>query len=171
MTTLYDYGTELADTVEQVQDLLSEGVDPNDEIVQELLEKMVAQEEDWENKAINVGKFLNQLSLDEKQVEAEIERLTKKKKSLSNAFASLHDLLLWQMEEFGKDEIKNPLLTIKVRENPLSVVIKNEDAVPAQYKSEKTTITVNKNAIKLAYKDGAAIDGVEFIRTKKLTIK
>ena len=48
MTTLYDYGTELADTVEQVQDLLSEGVDPNDEIVQELLEKMVAQEEDWE---------------------------------------------------------------------------------------------------------------------------
>jgi arginine deiminase len=81
MTTLYDYGTNLAETVEKVQDLLSEGVDPNDESVQELLEKMVAQEEDWENKAINVGKFLNQLSLDEKQVEAEIERLTKKKKA------------------------------------------------------------------------------------------
>ena len=171
MTTLYDYGTNLAETVERVQDLLSEGVDPNDESVQELLEKMVAQEEDWENKAINVGKFLNQLSLDEKQVEAEIERLTKKKKSLSNAFTSLHDLLLWQMKEFGKDEIKNPLLTIKVRENPLSVVIKNEEAVPAKFKIEKTTVTVNKNAIKLAYKEGAAIEGVEFIRTKKLTIK
>ena len=47
MTTLYDYGTNLAETVERVQDLLSEGVDPNDESVQELLEKMVAQEEDW----------------------------------------------------------------------------------------------------------------------------
>ena len=75
------------------------------------------------------------------------------------------------MKEFGKDEIKNPLLTIKVRENPLSVVIKNEEAVPAQFKTEKTTITVNKNAIKLAYKDGEAIDGVEFVRTKKLSIK
>lgn len=32
-------------------------------------------------------------------------------------------------------------------------------------------ITVNKNAIKLAYKEGAAIEGVEFVRTKKLTIK
>ena len=75
------------------------------------------------------------------------------------------------MKEFGKDEIKNPLLTIKVRENPLSVVIKNEEAVPAQFKTEKTTITVNKNAIKLAYKEGSTIEGVEFIRTKKLSIK
>ena len=75
------------------------------------------------------------------------------------------------MKEFGKDEIKNPLLTIKVRENPLSVVIKNEEAIPAQFKSEKTTITVNKNAINLAYKEGTAIEGVEFVRTKKLSIK
>ena len=173
MTTLYDLGENLNLVVEQVQDLLNDGIDPSDERVQELLEKMVAHEDEWETKAVNVAKFLNQLSLDEQQVDAEIERLTKKKKSLSNAYSSLHDLLLWQMQNFGKDEIKNPLINIKVRENPLSVVVKDEKAVPMQFKTEKTTVTVNKNAIKLAMKEDAElkIDGIELTRTKKLSIK
>lgn len=173
MTTLYDLGENLSIIVEQVQDLLNDGIDPNDERVQELLEKMVANEDEWEAKAINVAKFLNQLSLDESQIDSEIERLTKKKKSLSNAHSSLHDLLLWQMQSFGKDEIKNPLINIKVRENPISVVVKDEKAVPIQFKTEKTTVTVNKNAIKLAMKENSElkIDGIELTRTKKLSIK
>ena len=95
------------------------------------------------------------------------------KKSLSSAYSSLHDLLLWQMQNFGKDEIKNPLINIKVRENPVSVVVKDENAVPMQFKTEKTTVTVNKNAIKLAMKEDAElkIDGIELTRTKKLSIK
>ena len=173
MTTLYDLGENLNLVVEQVQDLLDDGIDPSDERVQELLERMVAQEDEWETKAVNVAKFLNQLSLDEQQVDAEIERLTKKKKSLSSAYSNLHDLLLFQMQSFGKDEIKNPLINIKVRENPVSVVVKDEKAVPMQFKTEKTTVTVNKNAIKLAMKedDELKIDGIELTRTKKLSIK
>lgn len=171
MTTLYDLGEELNLIVEQVQDLLSEGIDPNDERVQDLLEKMVSQEDQWEIKAVNVAKFLNQLSLDESQIDSEIERLSKKKKSISNTYSSLHDLLLWQMQNFGKDEIKNSLINIKVRENPISVVIKDEEKIPSQFKTEKVTITVNKNALKLAHKDGAEFEGVEFVRNKKLSIK
>lgn len=171
MTTLYNLGEELNSIVERVQDLLDDGVDPNDERVQELLEKMVSQEDQWELKAVNVGKFLNQLLLDESQINAEIERLTKKKKSISNTYSSLHDLLLWQMTSFGKDEVKDSLINIKVKENPISVVIKDESKIPSIFKSEKITVTVNKNAIKLAHKDGSSIDGVEFVRNKKLSIK
>ena len=173
MTTLYDLGENLNLIVEQIQDLLADGIDSDDERVQELLEKMVENEDEWENKAVNVAKFLNQIALDVSQIDLEIERLTKKKKSLSNAHSSLHDLLLWQMQNFGKEEIKNPLISIKVRENPVSVVVKDENAVPAQFKTEKTTVTVNKNAIKLAMKENTdlKIDGIEFVRTKKLDIK
>ena len=85
----------------------------------------------------------------------------------------MHDLLLWKMQNFGKDEIKNPLINIKVRENPVFVVVKDEKAVPMQFKTEKITVTVNKNAIKLAMKEDAElkIDGIELTRTKKLSIK
>lgn len=172
MTSLYDYGTQLGETVDLIQDLLADGISADDERVQELLEKMVSQEDDWESKAVNVGKFLNQLSLDEKQIDTEIERLIRKKKSLGNAYTNLHDLLLWQMQEFGKEEIKNPILSIKVRENPLSTVIKDESLVPNEYKTEKTTITVNKAALKAKFTElGEMIPGVEFIRTKKLSFK
>ena len=145
MTTLYDLGENLNLVVDQVQDLLNDGIDPSDERVQELLEKMVAHEDEWEAKAVNVAKFLNQLSLDEQQVDAEIERLTKKKKSLSSAYSSLHDLLLWQMQNFGKDEIKNPLINIKVRENPVSVVVKDENAVPSMTESSIDSVVNSPN--------------------------
>ena len=171
MTTLYDYGNQLSETVEMIQDLLSEGVSTDDERVQELLEKMVSDETDWESKAINVAKFLNQLSLDVVQIESEIERLTKKKKSNESARKNLHDLLMWQMETFGKTEIKNPLLTIKVKENPPSLIVEREDLVPDKFKAKKEVVTVNKNAIKQALKDGEIIDGVKLINIKKLTIK
>ena len=47
MATLYNLGEDLNLIVEQIQDLLNDGIDPNDERVQELLEKMVAQEDEW----------------------------------------------------------------------------------------------------------------------------
>lgn len=171
MATLYDLGEDLNLIVERIQDLLNDGIDSNDERVQELLEKMVSQEDEWESKAVNVGKFLNQLALDEKQIDAEIERLTKKKKSISSTHSGLHGLLLFQMKSFGKTEIKNPLLNIKIQQNPISVVVKDEAKIPSIYKTEKTTVTVNKNALKLAHKEGAEIEGVDFIRTEKLSIK
>lgn len=171
MTTLYNLGEDLNETVERIQDLLADGIDSDDERVQELLEKMVSQEENWDNKAIRVGKYLNQLSVDEKQIDAEIERLTKRKKSTANAYSSLHDLLMWQMQNFGKEEIKDATISIKVKENPVSVLIHDENLIPAHYKKEKITVTVDKIALKKAHADGFEIDGAVFVRNKKLTIK
>lgn len=171
MTTLYNLGEDLNETVEQIQDLLADGIDPNDDRVQELLEKMVAQEENWDDKAIRVGKYLNQLLLDEKQIDAEIERLAKRKKSTSNAYSSLHDLLMFQMQSFGKEEIKDATISIKVKENPVSVIIHDENLIPSQYKEEKVTITVDKIALKKANAEGHEIEGAVFVRNKKLAIK
>lgn len=171
MTTLYNLGEDLNETVEKIQDLLADGIDSDDERVQELLEKMVSQEENWDNKAIRVGKYLNQLSADEKQIDAEIERLTKRKKSTANAYSSLHDLLMWQMQNFGKEEIKDATISIKVKENPVSVLIHDENLIPSQYKKEKVTISVDKIALKKAHADGFEVDGAVFVRNKKLAIK
>lgn len=171
MTTLYNLGEDLNETVEQIQDLLEDGISPDDERVQGLLEKMVAQEENWDSKAIRVAKYLNQLSADEKQIDAEIDRLTKRKKSTANAHSSLHDLLMWQMRNFGKDEIKDATISIKFKENPVSVLIHDESMIPAQYKKEKVTVTVDKIALKKAHAEGFEIDGAVFVRNKKLAIK
>ncbi len=171
MTSLYEIGSDLSRIVDDVTVLLENGVSPDDERVQGLLSKMVEQEEDWDRKAINVAKYLRHLESDQDQVKAEIERLHKKLKSYNSAYQNLHDLLLFQMLQFGKKEIKNPILSIKVRDNPMSVIIENEDAVPIAYKKEKVTVSVDKTAIKKAFQVGETVEGVNIVNSQRLEIK
>lgn len=170
MTTLYDLGYELAEKVERIQDLLSDGVSPDNEEIQLMLEQMVAHEDQWRDKTKRVSRFIHQMMLEEKMIDAEAKRLADKAKRTKQTYTYLHDLLLDQMIEFGVSEIDDPVLSIKIKENPWSVVIKDESKVPAEFKREKTVVEVDKRAL---LKDREKIDfeGIEFVRTKKLAFK
>ena len=170
MTTLYDLGYELAEKVERIQDLLSEGVGPENEEIQLMLEQMVAQEDQWRDKTKRVSRFIHQMMLEEKMIDAEAKRLADKAKRTKQTYTYLHDLLLDQMIEFGVSEIDDPVLSVKVKENPWSVIIKDESKVPAEFKREKTVVEVDKRAL-LKDRENIDFDGIEFIRTKKLAFK
>lgn len=171
MTTLYEYGEQLADTVSRLNDMLADGTDPSDEAFQALLDKMTEQESDWEKKALNVGRFIHQLDADQAQIKAEIDRLQKRAKSLARTGEMLSDRMIYQMTEFNRLEIGDALLSVKVRDNPPSVIIHDENAVPEQYKVKKVTVAVDKRGILAAAKDGGKIDGIEIVRSKRLAIK
>ena len=156
MTSLYNIGNELESIVSDVTTLLENGADPSSPEVQELLKKMVAQESDWDKKAVNVAKYLQCVKQQQEIIKSEIDRLTKKSK---------------QMQSIGKTEIKDPILSIKVRDNPFSVFIQDETIIPEQYKKEKTTVTVDKTAIRNAIKNGEHIDGADLISSQRLEFK
>ena len=170
MATLYDLGYELAEKVERIQDLLSEGVSPDNEEIQLMLEQMVAQEDQWRDKTKRVSRFIHQMMLEEKMIDAEAKRLADKAKRTKQTYTYLHDLLLNQMIEFGVSEIDDPVLSIKIKENPWSVVINDESKVPAEFKREKTVVEVDKRAL-LKDRENIDFEGIEFIRTKKLAFK
>lgn len=171
MTSLYNIGNELQSIADDVTVLLEQGADPNSDEVQQLLQKMVAQESDWDTKALRVAKFLNHIKAQQEIVKLEVDRLQKKMKQLGSTFDNLHDLLLWQMQGFGKTEIKDPILSIKVRDNPPSVIIEDESLIPNDYKTEKTTVTVNKTRIKAAFKAGDQVDGANIVNSQRLEFK
>lgn len=171
MTSLYNIGNELQSIADDVTVLLEQGADPNSDEVQQLLQKMVAQESDWDTKALRVAKFLNHIKAQQEIVKLEVDRLQKKIKQLGSTFDNLHDLLLWQMQGFGKTEIKDPILSIKVRDNPPSVIIEDESLIPDDYKTEKTTVTVNKTRIKAAFKAGEQVDGANIVNSQRLEFK
>lgn len=170
MTTLYDLGYELAEKVERIQDLLSDGVSPDNEEIQLMLEQMVAQEDQWKDKTKRVSRFIHQMMLEEKMIDAEAKRLADKAKRTKQTYTYLHDLLLNQMIEFGVSEIDDPVLSIKIKENPWSVVINDESKVPAEFKREKTVVEVDKRAL-LKDRENIDLEGIEFVRTKKLAFK
>lgn len=171
MTSLYNIGNELQSIADDVTVLLEHGADPNSDEVQQLLQKMVAQESDWDTKALRVAKFLNHIKAQQEIVKLEVDRLQKKMKQLGSTFDNLHDLLLWQMQGFGKTEIKDPILSIKIRDNPPSVIIEDESLIPNDYKTEKTTVTVNKTRIKAAFKAGEQVDGANIVNSQRLEFK
>lgn len=170
MTNLYDLGYELAEKVERIQDLLSDGVSPDNEEIQLMLEQMVAQEDQWKDKTKRVSRFIHQMMLEEKMIDAEAKRLADKAKRTKQTYTYLHDLLLNQMIEFGVSEIDDPVLSIKIKENPWSVVINDESKVPAEFKREKTVVEVDKRAL-LKDRENIDLEGIEFVRTKKLAFK
>lgn len=171
MTSLYNIGNELESIVSDVTTLLENGADPSSAEVQELLQKMVAQESDWDKKAVNVAKYLQYVKQQQEVIKAEIDRLDKKSKQMQSQYNNLHDLLLFQMQSFGKTEIKDPILSIKVRDNPFSLFIQDESVIPEKYKKEKVTVTVDKTAIRNAIKNGEDIDGADLISSQRLEFK
>lgn len=170
MTTLYEFGTELAVKIENIQELLAEGADPNSNQVQELLMDMVGTEENWKEKAKNIAKYIHQLELESKMIAAESKRIADKAKKLDQTANYLSNLLLQQMLTFGVDEIKDAILSVKVRQNPWSVVVKDEDKIPSEFKKEKTVVEVDKRAL-LQSREYLECEGVEFVRTQRLAFK
>lgn len=168
MTTLYKIGAELAQKAAHIQELLEEGADPTSNGIQELLHDMVGTDDEWKSKATNVGKFLKHLEYEQSIIDAEVKRLQDKSKKLSKTYDSLHDILLAQMINFGVDEIKDPILGIKIKNNPLSVLVRDIDLLPEEYKRTKITVEDDKTKLK---QDKPEIEGVEFVNTRKLVLK
>lgn len=168
MTTLYKLGEELAQKAAHIQEQLEEGADPTSNAIQELLHDMVGTDDEWRGKATNVGKFLKHLDYEQEIINAEIKRLQDKTKRLSKTYDSLHDILLAQMVNFGVDEIKDPILSIKIKNNPLSVLVDDVEALPDEYKRTKITVEADKTKLK---QDKPEIEGVSFVNTRKLVLK
>jgi len=65
-------------------------------------------------------------------------------------------------------EFTNQRFTVKT--NPPSVKIVNEELIPAEYKVEKVTVSVDKKKIKDSIKNGWIVDGAELECTHSLVI-
>lgn len=86
------------------------------------------------------------------------------------------------MEENAKDSILNWMLAnnlkvlefsnqrFTVKNNPPSVKIIDEEVIPAEYKVEKVTISVDKKKIKDAIQNGWIVDWAELTCTHSLVI-
>lgn len=165
MTTLYKLGDDLEIIAQQVQELLDDGADPNSNQIQEMLNEMVGADDEWREKATRVAFYIKNTMADVDAIDDEIKRLTAKKNKLKKSTAYLENTLIAQMQKFDLKEIKNPLLTLSLRQNPPSVLVHNEESVPMDFK--KVSYTVDKTAIKRA---GGA-DGCEIVNTIKLVMK
>ena len=121
-----------------------------------------------EDKAENVRVVLMQLKADEELLSKEIERLRKRKQTITNNRENLKSLLAWTMQSAGVPKLKTLKATFYFSTTD-SVSINDIEKIPQQYlKIEKKPL---KTEIKKALKKGEHIEGVTLEEIQTLNIR
>jgi len=108
----------------------------------------------FNEKAVSVVHVITNSGSDIAEIDAEIKRLTDRKKSIKNAQDRLREYLRFNMDATGTTSIKSPLFSITLAKGRDIVVIDNADSLPDEFVNVKTTVTPDKAAILKALKEG-----------------
>ena len=120
-------------------------------------------------KAESIAAVLKQMEVDAKMLKDEEARLKSRRTAIENNYKRLKEYLKNELEVMEIDKVKTPKFTITVRNNPVKVVIKDEDLIPADYKVPKYSI--DKKVLKEALLNGEEIKGAELIQEKGVQIR
>jgi hypothetical protein len=121
-------------------------------------------------KGANIGYMLKNYDAEIAAMKAEEKRIAEKRKARESMHERLNKYLLDNMIAGGIHQIDCPAFSIKVRENPPSVVIDDEKAIPAEYMRQPPAVP-DKRLMLDDMKNGVLIDGVRAERGHRLEIK
>jgi len=124
-------------------------------------------------KAQNVVHVLQQMDNNCAAIDAEIKRLKELKDRRKANAEKLEEYLIYNMEAAEIQSIEAPLFTIKIRNNPESVEVFQEELIPEEYLEwpKMPPKKPNKTAIKTAIKTGLDIPGVRLVRSKSIQVR
>ena len=160
---------ELSSTYVEALDALTDPeVDLPIEAVNDTLEGLSGELED---KAVNVAKFLRNMEAMAKAIKNAEAEMARRRKSLESRVTWMKSYLKGSMEHTGITKIECPFFKISIQNNPASISILNEEAIPAEYKAQVISWKIDKTAIKNAIKGGKTIPGAVLVNGTRLAIK
>lgn len=163
MATLY----ELTGAYLKLQEMLyDEEMDP--EAVLDTLESI---DGDLEDKADGYARIIRQIAADAEALGNEIDRLTKRKRSLDRKAEMLTKILKKSMETTGKVKFKTALFSFSIVNNPAALVIDDPKMIPGDFLIQQDP-KIDKWGITKAIKEGVDFSGIAHMeRSTRLSIK
>lgn len=159
---------EISERYRNLEDLLD---NPELENIKEELEKSIDSiQEEFDLKAENIAKFIKSLEIDSKGLKEELQRLQARKKTIDNRISSLKEYLFEHMQALNKNKIKGKVFTLSIQNNPVSVEITDDKAIPQKYIVPQET-KFDKKALLKDLKNDIVIDGVDVKQTQGLRIR
>lgn len=140
------------------------------DVVADTLESMAG---DIQVKATNVAMFARNLESMAEQIKAAEAQMAERRKSIEKRAAGIREYLHGCMERSGITKIECPYFKIAIRDNPASVVIDDERAIPAEFmrQPEPPPPSPDKRAIAESIKAGRDVPGAHLTRTQRLDIR
>jgi hypothetical protein len=165
MLTLYQLS---ANYLQAFDALTDPDADLPAEVINDTLEALVGE---WEDKAVNVAKFLRNMETTAEAIKAAEADMAKRRKALENRVQWLKDYLKNNMEHSGITHIESPYFKLSIQSNPPAVDIFDENLVPAEFKEPVVNWKIDKTAIKKAIQEGQYVAGASLINGMRLVIK
>ncbi|MGH8567010.1 MAG: siphovirus Gp157 family protein [Gammaproteobacteria bacterium] len=166
MSTLRLY--EIADTYLRALEDLADIEDLPEQAIADTLEGLQGE---FEEKAVNVGAYIRTVEAEASAIEEARKGMERRQRSLTRHAERLREYVKAQIERTGMGKIKNHYLTLRVQNNPPSVVVEDEDSIPAEYKRSETVTTLLRAEIGRALKAGEAVPGSRLQRSTRLVIQ
>jgi len=160
--SLYQITTEQAELFNQIDEL--EG-----ELTPELEESLKINTDNFQEKARGYIWHIKKLEADNVTINEELNRLERIEKRNNKMIDRLKENMKFALEIFGESQ-KVDTFTLSLRKSK-SVEIIDSELIPQQFKTVKTTETINKTEIKKAIESGEIVSGATIKENQNLQIK
>ena len=165
--SLYDISGELAKTINRYN---SEDMD--DAAMLELETVLTGLSVKFADKVEAVAMHLRNREADIEAILAETKRLNDRADRLRREIDWFNQYIKKSMEFVGETEIKTPLFTVKIVNNPGSVDIESVADVPPEYmRTIPEKKEPDKKLIASTLKSGIGVNGCKFVQSTRLSIK
>ena len=124
-----------------------------------------------QEKSQNIIGYTRNIEMTVEAMKTEEKRIADMRKTLENRLSKFKDYVKTCMENNGITKIETELGNLTIAKNPISVEIVNEDEVPSEYKTEVTTIKIDKTKIKKAFKETGEIPAGVNIQTENTSLR
>ena len=162
--TLYDTTDEFRALLEAMEQQDEDPTPEQEEAIQATVGQHV-------RKVDGFARFLTHLDSQSDLAAAEIKRLQDRKRAMDRRGEQLKAYAMRVMEMNGFDRLDGETATLAIRQNPPSVLIHDQNAIPAEFIEVRQETVVDKNRLKAALKAGREIPGAALVQGRKVVIK
>jgi SMC interacting uncharacterized protein involved in chromosome segregation len=142
-----------------------------DELTTEQLQAIESVDDSLQEKAKAVGAFIKNLEADYFAIHEAIKTMEDRARKVNAKIENLKEYLKCNLEKCDIKEIKSPYFDIRIKLNPASVIVNDENLIPEQYLKEKLYRFVDKAMIAKELKNNVLIPGVMLERRTRIEIR
>jgi hypothetical protein len=150
---------------------LMDEVIQSDELSETLLSSIAFMHDSIEDKAKQIGKIIKNLEAEHCAIINAMQEMKQRADKLDNKIENIRDWLKVNMEKCDIKKINSPYFDIQIKNNPASVIIKDETLIPKAYFNEMIMRKVNKSLLSQELKNNIMIPGVFLEYRTRLEIK
>jgi membrane carboxypeptidase/penicillin-binding protein len=160
--SLYELTSQYRRDLEHIQNS-----DLDEQQATELLETMQGAIQD---KATNVAMVIRNMETTAEAIKAAETEMAARRKSIERKMDWMKTYLLQNMEATGISKIESPYFVIALRDNPESLIVEPDAAIPPEYWKPQDPV-LDKAGLKKDIQLGLIVDGCRLERKKSVRIK